>query len=235
MYTPYDLMIDLRSVLPANQFPKGRNLIHALVTTCSYGNLAHHKVAIRRGDRPGKYKIMYEEQDLEGRLIRKYFHFEGPEQRGSEKGIKKVYIEDYEYDRNGRSGRVKDVTIRDSTDVEYLNVTNEELTTFFGDYKTIVKPVTCEIQSGVYTGHRTFHIKLTKIVIPRWCQVTIPGAEDPDSVKAELELNIRYKGQLWFCKKFELHHKEGCPIIMRERKERKLRREERKKKQFAQI
>ena len=38
-------MIDLRSVLPYNQFPKDRDLIHALVTTCSYGNLAHHKVA----------------------------------------------------------------------------------------------------------------------------------------------------------------------------------------------
>ena len=56
-FAPYELMIDLRSVLPANQFPKNRDLIHALVTTCSYGNLAHHKVAVRRGDRPGKYKL----------------------------------------------------------------------------------------------------------------------------------------------------------------------------------
>ena len=102
-------MIDLRSVLPANQFPKDRDLIHALVTTCSYGNLAHHKVAVRRGDRSGKYKLMYKEQESGRKLIGKYFHLE----RGREKVIKKVYMENYEYDKNGRSGRVKEVIIRD--------------------------------------------------------------------------------------------------------------------------
>ena len=79
-------MIDLRSVLPYNQFPKDRDLIHALVTTCSYGNLAHHTVAVRRRDRPGKHKLMYKDQDLGGKLIGKYFHLE---QRGRSKEIKK--------------------------------------------------------------------------------------------------------------------------------------------------
>ena len=80
-------MIDLRSALPANQFPKDRDLFHALVTTCSNGYLAHHKVAVRRGDRLGKYKLMYEEQDLGGKFIGKYFHLEGPKEKGSEKEI----------------------------------------------------------------------------------------------------------------------------------------------------
>ena len=86
MYAPYELMIDLRSVLPANQYPKERDLIHALVTTCSYGNLAHHKVALRRGDRPGKYKLMYEEHDLGGKLIG------GPEtKRQTQRAKKNIY------------------------------------------------------------------------------------------------------------------------------------------------
>ena len=230
MYAPYELMIDLRSVLPANQYPKERDLIHALVTTCSYGNLAHHKVALRRGDRPGKYKLMYEEHDLGGKLIGKYFHLEGPKQRGRPNELKKIYIENYEYDRNGMSGRVKEVTIRDSMDDEFWQVTNEEMTDFFSRYGTIVKAVHYEVQSGIYTGHRTFQIRLKgQTEIPRWCQVVIPSETDPETNKAEGELNIRYRGQPWFCKRCETHHKGGCPIVMRERKERKERREERKK------
>ena len=89
MYTPYELMIDLRSVLPANQFPRDRDLIHALVTTCSYGNLAHHKVAVRRGDRPGKYNLMYEEQDLGGGVNRKIFPLGGTKTTRKRKGNKK--------------------------------------------------------------------------------------------------------------------------------------------------
>ena len=179
-------MIDLRSVLPANQYPKERDLIHALVTTCSYGNFAHHKVALRRGDRPRKYKLMYEEHDLGGKLIGKYFLLDGPKQRGRTTEFKKIYIENYEYDRNGMNGRVKEVTIRDSMDEEFWLVSNEEQTDFFSQYRTTVKPVHPEIQSGIYTGYRTFQIRLGgQIKVPRWCKVEIPDATSPKTIKAK--------------------------------------------------
>ena len=173
---------------------------------------------------------MYEEHDLGGKLIGKYFLLEGPKQRGRATEFKKIYIENYEYDRDGTNGRVKEVTLRDSMDEEFWLVSNEELTDFFSRYGTIVKPVHQEIQSGIYTGHRTFQIRLERQTeIPRWCEVEIPDATNPETIKAKGELNVRYRGQPWYCKRCGIHHKGGCPLAMRERKEKKARREERKK------
>ena len=53
--------------------------------------------------------------------------------------------------------------------------------------------------------------------------------KNPDTFKAEAELNIRYRRQPWFCKKCKVNHEGGSPVIMREKKEKKLSREERKK------
>ena len=97
----YELMIDLRSVLPNNQYPKEMDLIHALFTTCSYLNLAHLKVALRREDRPGKDNSMYKELDLGETSDGKYFPLEGSKQRCRANEFRKIYIEDFEYDQIG--------------------------------------------------------------------------------------------------------------------------------------
>ena len=52
---------------------------------------------------------------------------------------------------------------------------------------------------------------------------------DSKTNKAEEELTVRYGGQPWFCKICEVHHKGGCLVSTRERKEKKMRKEECKK------
>ena len=202
-----EFVLDFTSALPEKQVPKLMEVRTLL--SCSVNDLPRGNLVIQQ--KPEVFVLKVHDNDKGKALDNKIIKYFLP---GDSEGKKPIEIKIAKREFRKKFINPKYVTVWGTYDSEIGGfITNEALTTIFGEYGTILEPVqdVFDLNEHVWSlDKKKFRIDLDRQThIPRSCPVEVTTKAGKN---ISATIRITYKDQPYFCRRCIKEHAGDCPV-----------------------